>query len=113
MPGWLDIKMGLAWRTYDIGGLRRVFHGGGTHGQISSFTMTPARKFGLALATNSMSGGFFNLDVTKGLVAKFLGNDEPEPAEIPMTPSQIGGVFRALHADPMGEISRSRRKPAS
>ena len=51
--------------------------------------MTPARKFGLALATNSTNGGLFILDVTKGLVAKFLGNDEPEPAEIPMTPSQL------------------------
>jgi CubicO group peptidase (beta-lactamase class C family) len=87
--GWLDIKMGLAWRTYDIGGLRRVFHGGGTHGQISSFSMTPGRKFGLALATNAMSGGLLSIDVTKGLVAKFLGNDNPEPVEIPMTPSQL------------------------
>jgi CubicO group peptidase (beta-lactamase class C family) len=87
--GMLDIKMGLAWMTRDIGGLRRVFHGGGTYGQLSAFTMTPARKFALALATNSMNGSFFNLDVTKGLVAKFLGNDEPEPAEIAMTPSQM------------------------
>jgi hypothetical protein len=51
--------------------------------------MTPARKFGFALATNSANGELLNLDVTKGLVAKFLGNDEPEPAEIPMTPSQL------------------------
>jgi CubicO group peptidase (beta-lactamase class C family) len=87
--GWLDIKMGLAWRTRDISGLRRIFHGGETHGQLSAFTMTPARKFGLALATNSTNGGLFILDVTKGLVAKFLGNDEPEPAEIPMIPSQL------------------------
>jgi CubicO group peptidase (beta-lactamase class C family) len=87
--GMLDTKMGLAWMMRDIGGLRRIFHGGGTYGQISAFTMTPARKFGLALATNSVSGGFFNLEVTKDLVAKFLGNDEPEPAEIPMTPAQM------------------------
>jgi CubicO group peptidase (beta-lactamase class C family) len=101
--GWLDIRMGLAWRTRDIGGLRRVFHGGGTYGQISAFTMTPARKFGLALATNSMDGGLLTLDVTKGLVAKFLGNDEPEPAEIPMTPSQMaeysGRYTRSLAGD--------------
>jgi CubicO group peptidase (beta-lactamase class C family) len=87
--GWLDIKMGLAWRTRDISGLRRIFHGGETYGQLSAFTMTPARKFGLALATNSTNGGLFILDVTKGFVAKFLGNDEPEPAEIPMIPSQL------------------------
>jgi len=87
--GWLDIKIGLAWMTHDIGGLRRVFHGGETYGQVSAFTMTPVRQFGLALATNSMDGGLFNLEVTKGLVAKFLGNEEPELIEIPMTPSQL------------------------
>jgi CubicO group peptidase (beta-lactamase class C family) len=101
--GWLDTRMGLAWMTRDIGGVRRVFHGGGTWGQISTFTMTPARKFGLALTTNSMSGGLFNIDVTKGLVAKFLGNDEPEPAEIPLTPSQMaeysGRYTRSLGGD--------------
>jgi CubicO group peptidase (beta-lactamase class C family) len=99
----LDTKMGLAWMTRDIGGLRRVFHGGGTYGQISAFTMTPARKFGLALATNSMNGGLLNLEVTKGLVAKFLGNDEPEPAEIPMTPAQTteysGNYMRTMGGD--------------
>ena len=42
--GMLDIKMGLAWMTRDIGGLRRVFHGGGTYGQLTAFTMTPARR---------------------------------------------------------------------
>ncbi len=87
--GMLDLKMGLAWMTIEIGGLRRVFHGGATFGQISAFTMTPGRKFGLALATNSASGGLFNLDVTRDLVAKFLGNDAPEPPEIPMTPAQM------------------------
>ena len=65
--------------------------------------MTPARKFALALDTNSMSGSLLNLDVTKGLVAKFLGNEEPEPAELPMTPSQMaeysGRYTRALGGD--------------
>ncbi len=85
----LDIRMGLAWRTYDIGGVRRVFHGGGTFGQISAFTLTPARKFGLAITTNSRSGGLLVGDVTKELIPKFLGNEEPEPVEIAMTATQM------------------------
>ncbi len=101
--GMLDIKMGLAWMTTEIGGLRRVFHGGGTFGQISAFTMTPERKFGLALATNSTSGGFFNLEVTKDLVAKFLGNDAPEPAEIPMTPPQMA-EYSGRYTQATGDI---------
>ena len=95
----LDIKMGLAWMTRDIGGVRRVFHGGGTYGQMTAFTMTPARKFGLALATNSMSGSLLNLDVTRGLVAKFLGNDEAEPAETHDDSRADGGILGALHTN--------------
>ncbi len=101
--GMLDIKMGLAWMTTEIGGLRRVFHGGATFGQMSAFTMTPGRKFGLALATNATSGGLFNLDVTKDLVAKFLGNDAPEPAEIPMTPTQMA-EYSGRYVQALGDI---------
>ena len=88
-PGVLDMKMGLAWMITDIGGRRRVYHGGGTFGQISAFTMTPARKFALALKTNSSSGGLFNIEVTKDIAAKFLGDETSDPAEIPMTPAQM------------------------
>src|SRR5579862_2017262 len=99
----LDIKMGLAWMTRDIGGVRRVFHGGGTYGQLTAFTMTPARKFALALNTNSMSGSLLNLEVTRGLVARFLGNEEGEPAELPTTPLQMaeysGRYTRTLGGD--------------
>jgi CubicO group peptidase (beta-lactamase class C family) len=89
VPATGDIKMGIAWRTRDIGGIRRVFHGGSAFGQISFFTMTPRRKFGLALTTNSMSGAMLARDVTRDLLPKFLGNEEPEPAEVAMTPAQL------------------------
>jgi CubicO group peptidase (beta-lactamase class C family) len=87
--GELDFKMGLAWRIQDIDGIRRVFHGGGTFGQISFFAMTPQRNFALALTTNSNSGGFLGREVTKDLVAQFLGNPQSEPEEIAMTEAQI------------------------
>ena len=86
--GELDYKMGLAWRIQDIDGIRRVFHGGGTFGQISIFTMTPQRNFALALTTNSISGGLLGRDVTKDLLAQFLGNFHSEPGEIPVTNEQ-------------------------
>lgn len=101
--GMLDIKMGLAWRTVDIGGLRRVFHGGGTFGQISAFTLTPERKFGLAITTNSMSGGLLMTEVTKDLLPKFFGNDESEPAEIPMTPTQMA-EYSGLYVQALGDM---------
>ncbi len=102
-PGMLDIRMGLAWMTTEIGGVRRVYHGGGTFGQISAFSMTPARKFALALNTNSSSGGLLGLEIGKGLVEKFLGNDAPEPAEIPMTPAQMA-EYSGRYLAALGDI---------
>jgi CubicO group peptidase (beta-lactamase class C family) len=101
--GMLDIKMGLAWMTTELGGVRRVYHGGGTFGQISAFAMTPTRKFALALNTNSSSGGLLGLEIGKGLVDKFLGIDDPEPAEIPMTPAQMS-EYSGRYLAGMGDI---------
>ena len=100
--GELDYKMGLAWRIQNVGGITRVFHGGGTWGHISAFTMTPQRKFGLALMTNSNSGGLVARDATKDLLPKFLGNEEPEPVEIPMSAEQMAeyaGRYQQLLGD--------------
>jgi CubicO group peptidase (beta-lactamase class C family) len=87
--GELDFKLGLAWQIQDIDGIRHVSHGGGTFGQISLFTMTPQRNFALALTTNSNSGGFLGHEVTKDVVARFLGNPQSEPEEIAMSEEQI------------------------
>ena len=81
--------MGLAWQIQDIDGIRHVSHGGGTFGQISLFTMTPQRNFALALTTNSNSGGFLRREVTKDVVARFLGKPQSEPEEIAMSEAQI------------------------
>lgn len=87
--GELDYKMGLGWRIQSIGGIARVFHGGGTWGQISGFVMAPERKFGLALMTNSNTGGLVARDATKELLPKFLGYEDPEPVELPMAAAQM------------------------
>jgi len=68
---------------------RNHFHGGFTYGQLSFFTLVPQRKFGFALATNSMNGALFARDVVRDLLSKFLGNEEPEPPEIPLDRSQM------------------------
>ena len=66
-----EYDIGLAWRIRDIGGVRRVFHGGITHGQLSVFTLVPQRKFGFALATNSLNGALFAREVVRDLLTKF------------------------------------------
>jgi CubicO group peptidase (beta-lactamase class C family) len=88
-PGPCDFEQGLAWRIRDNGDVRRVFHGGMTFGQVSSFTIVPERKFVFALATNAMNGAFLAHAVARDLVAKFLDDDEPEPEEITLDQAQI------------------------
>jgi CubicO group peptidase (beta-lactamase class C family) len=88
-PATCEYDIGLAWRIRDIGGVRHVFHGGFTYGQLSFFTLVPQRKFGFALATNSLNGALFAREVGRDLLAKFLGNDEPEPQEIMLDRSRM------------------------
>jgi CubicO group peptidase (beta-lactamase class C family) len=88
-PAPCEFEQALAWRIRDIGKVRRVFHGGMTFGQVSSFTLVPERKFGFALATNAMNGAFFAHDVARDLVAQFLEDDEPELDEITLDQAQI------------------------
>jgi len=80
-PATCEYDVGLAWRIRDIGRVRRVFHGGFTYGQLSFFTLVPQRKFGFALATNSMNGALFARELVRDLLTKFLGDQEPEPQE--------------------------------
>lgn len=89
IPAVPDTKMGIAWWIREDKGVRRVFHGGGTFGQISMLTLVPARKFGIAITTNAMNGLLVMRDAFKDVVAKFLGYDEPEPDEIAIAPERI------------------------
>jgi CubicO group peptidase (beta-lactamase class C family) len=101
-PVTCDFSQGLAWRVRDVNGIRRVFHGGMTFGQVSLFTLVPERQFAFALATNSMNGGLLAREVARDLIMQFLGNDEPEPSEIDVVRSLLPeycGRYSATLAD--------------
>ncbi|HEY6420096.1 MAG TPA: serine hydrolase domain-containing protein [Candidatus Binataceae bacterium] len=102
VPGPLDITMGLSWWTTDAGGPRRVSHGGGTWGQLSTFTMVPERKFALTMMTNSMNGGLVMRGAVRAALKEFAGIVEPEPVQIPMSAAQLAeyaGRYTNLLAD--------------
>ena len=81
-PATSGFDNALVWRVRDVDGVRCVCHGGGTYGQVSIFMLMPRRRFGFCLATNSMNGRMLLPEVTKEVLSKFLGIDEPEPAHI-------------------------------
>jgi hypothetical protein len=82
--------MGLSWWLREAGGVKAVFHGGGTLGQISAFNLFPRHDFAFAIFINSMAGAALILEVTKDPIAEFLGYREPEPEQIPMSVEQLG-----------------------
>jgi CubicO group peptidase (beta-lactamase class C family) len=94
-PATSDFSQRLAWRVLDDNGIRWVFHGGGTFGQVSAFNLVPERQFAWAFATNSMNGGLLAREVARDLIRQFLGNDAPEPSEIDLDRSLLPEYMRA------------------
>ena len=98
----LDNKMGLSWFLADLVGLRFVSHGGGTLGQISTFTMVPERNLAITVLTNSGTGAFLARDIAKLAYDQFLGVTLPEPQPIASPLDSLGeyaGHYRGMLAD--------------
>jgi hypothetical protein len=79
-PATCGFENGLVWRLRELDGVRRVFHGGGTFGQISTLILVPQRRFAFCFATNSLGGRMAVPHVTRQVLAEFLQGDEPELA---------------------------------
>jgi CubicO group peptidase (beta-lactamase class C family) len=88
VKGQLDTKMGLSWMTADHDGPKRVYHGGGTYGHISSFALIPEMKFGLVILTNSLALGDLMRDADDP-VREFLGRPYKTPEPLAMAPEAL------------------------
>jgi CubicO group peptidase (beta-lactamase class C family) len=88
--GQFDNTMGLSWWLMKVGGVKTVFHGGGTLGQISAFNLYPELDFAFAIFTNSTMGGALIREFTAEPIAELTGYRPPAPAQIPMTVEQLG-----------------------
>jgi CubicO group peptidase (beta-lactamase class C family) len=79
-PATCGFENGLVWRLRELDGVRRVFHGGGTFGQISTLILVPQRRFAFCFATNSLGGRMAVPQVTRQVLPEFFEGDEPELA---------------------------------
>jgi CubicO group peptidase (beta-lactamase class C family) len=64
-PATCGFENGLVWRVRELDGVRRVFHGGGTFGQISTLMLIPERRLAFCFATNSLGGRMAVPQVTR------------------------------------------------
>lgn len=101
--GELDFTQGLSWRLSEGGGGKAVFHGGGTLGQISAFSLRIERDCAIAIFTNSNMGGALILDATKEPMAEFLGYREPDPQPLPMSPEQLA-EYAGRYVGQLGDV---------
>jgi CubicO group peptidase (beta-lactamase class C family) len=87
MPGSaLGDAVGISWLLREVGGVTTVGHGGTTHGQHSSFTMVPERRFAFVSMTNcGPNGPQLNKELERWALEAYLGVVEPEPE-----PLQLG-----------------------
>jgi CubicO group peptidase (beta-lactamase class C family) len=81
--------MGLSWLLRDVQGVRMVYHGGATNGQMSAFWMVPERGFAFTSLTNADKGGELNNELSSWVREHYLGIIEPEPAPMPMSAEQL------------------------
>jgi CubicO group peptidase (beta-lactamase class C family) len=108
--GQLDNTMGLSWWLREVDGVKAVFHGGGTLGQVSAFNLNPQRDFAFAIFTNSGMGGLLMNAITKDAIPEFLGYREPVPEHIPMSVEQLSefaGRYKGQLSDIVLSVSGS------
>lgn len=82
-------KWGLAWAVDDSAGPRRVWHGGGTVGQISNLSFFPEHQFAFCLLTNADAGRIFNPKAIAFLIKQYLRIDVPELKPVQATPEEL------------------------
>jgi CubicO group peptidase (beta-lactamase class C family) len=104
--GQFDTTQGLSWMLRQAGGVKSVFHGGGTLGQISAFNLYPQHDLAIAIFTNSNMGAALILDVTREPMAEFLGYREPDPQPIPMTAQQLD-EYAGRYVGQLGDVTLS------
>ncbi|HIQ06635.1 MAG TPA: class A beta-lactamase-related serine hydrolase [Anaerolineae bacterium] len=94
--------MGLSWFLGDVSGVRKVWHGGGTTGQVSQLLLIPERGFAIAILTNADQGGFVTREVSRWALKQFLGLEVPDPAPIESSEEELApyvGRYRRPFAD--------------
>ncbi len=95
-------RLGLTWFSRELGGVRLLRHGGATHGQCATLELVPARRFALAVLTNSDRGSELHQAVAAWLFERLLGLKAQPPEARPATAAEaeaFAGRYRAAAAD--------------
>jgi CubicO group peptidase (beta-lactamase class C family) len=84
-------QMALTWFIQEVGGVRFVYHGGATFGQMSMLWIAPERRCALTVLTNAERGGALHGAVTTWVREQFLGVAAPKPEPLDLPEAELAG----------------------
>ncbi|MBN2240929.1 MAG: beta-lactamase family protein [Dehalococcoidales bacterium] len=99
---WGNHHVGLSWWIEDMDGVRKIDHGGGTLGQVSSFEMVPEKDFALIVLTNDGRGELVIKEMRRWAYNRYLELEIPEPKPVPSTEEMLAeyaGFYGRTFAD--------------
>jgi len=85
VQGPLGQHRGIAWSVEDVGGVRIIGHGGATFGQQAMLWIAPAKRFAIAMLTNSSEATQLQNAITRWSWDRYLGVRRPVVEPRPFT----------------------------
>ncbi|HEX5506394.1 MAG TPA: serine hydrolase domain-containing protein [Thermomicrobiales bacterium] len=95
---------GLGWAIETIGDTTVIGHGGTTSGFQAHLTLVPARRFALAILTNSARGSAAIRGIERRALARFCDLERAEPATVALAPAALARLA-GRYAQPQTEIT--------
>ncbi len=80
---------GLTWAMDEVDEVRRIWHGGGTTGQISLLTLIPEHDFAIAIFTNADRGESVTREVSRWALKQYLGLEVTDPTPIESSEEEL------------------------
>lgn len=102
--GSMADTVGISWLMRTVDGHKLVSHGGTTLGQLSAFSMVPARSFGITVLTNSTTGGQLHREVVGWALEHYLGIKRATPREIKVPTKQLATYAGSYRQESSGNI---------
>jgi CubicO group peptidase (beta-lactamase class C family) len=94
----------IGWETRVIDGVRLIGHGGSTNGFNARLTMIPARRYAIAILTNSGRGSAMYEEVIESRLAERFGLHESKPQAITL-PAEALARFAGVYRQPDGRVT--------
>jgi len=100
---WGDEAIGLSWGIGKVGEARRLWHSGGTTGQVSLLMLIPEHDVAIAILTNANQGGLVTQDISRGALKEYLGLEVPDPKPIESSEEELA-QYVGRYSRPYAEI---------